>query len=223
LNEESEMSMRYLALIAVCLLIVSGCVGIEKTTMETEEVSTTAPEGEKAAAPEMEEGVSPSGYDENGVEPEEGLTEDELMEERLPDEEGLGYAGLDQDQAEEEKSALTMQVEDTGRLLVIYFDYDRYTINDDELDHLKENANWLLGRSDVDVKIEGHADERGTDEYNLALGERRATSVKKFLEDSGIDSTRLQTISYGEEKPADYGNNEEAWRLNRRVEFLVIE
>jgi peptidoglycan-associated lipoprotein len=71
------------------------------------------------------------------------------------------------------------------------------------------------------VTIEGHCDERGTDEYNIALGERRANSAKRYLVNLGVDSSRLETVSYGEEKPVDSGHNEAAWKKNRRAHFVI--
>ncbi len=87
---------------------------------------------------------------------------------------------------------------------------------------LKEKAKWLEDNMAVHVRIEGNCDERGTTEYNMALGERRAISVKNFLIDLGISASRLTTISYGEEKPLDPRHNEEAWAKNRRVHFTIL-
>ena len=81
---------------------------------------------------------------------------------------------------------------------------------------LQRQSQWLVRYPDVDVTIAGHADERGTREYNLALGERRATAVKNYLVALGIDSERIRTISYGKERPVDPGSNEESWAKNRR-------
>jgi peptidoglycan-associated lipoprotein len=104
----------------------------------------------------------------------------------------------------------------------VYFDFDKATLTDQAKDTLVRNAQWLREHPQVRVQVEGHADERGTSEYNLALGERRAESVKNYLLSLGIDGSRLVTISYGEERPADPGHNEEAWAKNRRVEFKAM-
>jgi peptidoglycan-associated lipoprotein len=85
---------------------------------------------------------------------------------------------------------------------------------------LTNKAQYLLFHPDVPVTIEGHCDSRGTEAYNMALGERRAESVKMFLVDLGIGADRLSTISYGEERPIDRGHNETAWAKNRRVQFV---
>ena len=103
----------------------------------------------------------------------------------------------------------------------IYFDFDKSTLTAAAQDNLLRKAEWLRENSDATVTIEGHCDERGTNEYNLALGDRRAESAKAFLVDLGIDPSRLTTISYGEERPVDPRNMEEAWAKNRRDHFVV--
>lgn len=103
----------------------------------------------------------------------------------------------------------------------IYFDFDKSTLTPAAQDNLLRKAEWLRENSDATVTIEGHCDERGTIEYNLALGDRRAESAKAFLIDLGIDPSRLTTISYGEERPVDPRHMEEAWAKNRRDHFVV--
>ena len=103
----------------------------------------------------------------------------------------------------------------------IYFAFDDYTLNMDAQQHLQGMADHLKGAQSSVIQIEGHCDERGSIEYNLALGERRAQSVKNYLVQLGIDAARLSTISYGEEKPAAEGHEESAWSKNRRAEFTV--
>jgi peptidoglycan-associated lipoprotein len=103
----------------------------------------------------------------------------------------------------------------------IYFEFDKSTLTPAAQDSLLQKAEWLRENPEATVTIEGHCDERGTNEYNLALGDRRAESAKAFLVDLGIDAARLNTISYGEERPVDPRNNEEAWAKNRRDHFVV--
>ena len=103
----------------------------------------------------------------------------------------------------------------------IYFEFDSYVLTPLAQDVLMAKAEWLRANLDASVTIEGHCDERGTNEYNLALGDRRAGSVKSFLTSLGIAAGRLSTISYGEEHPVDAGHNEEAWAKNRRAHFTV--
>jgi peptidoglycan-associated lipoprotein len=104
----------------------------------------------------------------------------------------------------------------------IHFDFDKYDIRSVDTEILKENATLLKKYPKVKIQIEGHCDERGTNEYNLALGERRANSTKKYLLSLGITADRISTISYGEEKPFDPGHNEEAWAKNRRAHFIIL-
>ena len=98
----------------------------------------------------------------------------------------------------------------------VFFDFDKSNIRPDQRATLEKQAAWLKTYPQVKLMIEGHCDERGTREYNLALGERRANSVKDFLVALGINPDRLQTISYGKERPAAQGHNEAAWAQNRR-------
>ena len=103
----------------------------------------------------------------------------------------------------------------------IYFDFDQSMIRPDAQEVLRKKAEFLRENSVVSLVIEGHCDERGTAEYNLALGERRALAAKAFLMDLGISSSRLSTISYGEERPIDPRSNEESWARNRRAHFVL--
>jgi peptidoglycan-associated lipoprotein len=103
----------------------------------------------------------------------------------------------------------------------IYFEFDKSTLTPAAQDNLLQKAEWLRENPDATVTIEGHCDDRGTNEYNLALGDRRAESAKAFLVDLGIDASRLASISYGEERPVDPRNNEEAWAKNRRDHFIA--
>jgi peptidoglycan-associated lipoprotein len=103
----------------------------------------------------------------------------------------------------------------------IYFEFDKSTLTPSAQDNLLRKAAWLRENNDVTVTIEGHCDDRGTNEYNLALGDRRAESAKAFLVDLGIDPMRLTTISYGEERPVCTQQNEECWAKNRRDNFVV--
>ncbi len=98
-----------------------------------------------------------------------------------------------------------------------YFDYDRAALNQDDLAALEMHATILRNHSDREVVIEGHADERGTREYNLALGERRADAVRSFLVSAGVSPNQIEMVSYGEERPEDPGHEESAWSRNRRA------
>ncbi len=113
------------------------------------------------------------------------------------------------------------QVFESSLLKMIHFDFDKYDIRPQDAEILKQNAEVLKRFPMVKIQIEGHCDERGTEEYNLALGERRANSAKRYLISLGISADRITTISYGEERPLDPAHNEEAWAKNRRAEFVI--
>lgn len=120
-------------------------------------------------------------------------------------------------QAEEirEKTATAAQA-----LKPIYFDFDKSFIRDDAKDVIKANAAWLKAHPNVKIRIEGNCDERGTKEYNQALGQRRAASAKKYLADMGISSNRISLISYGKEKPVCTESTESCWQKNRKDDFV---
>jgi peptidoglycan-associated lipoprotein len=103
---------------------------------------------------------------------------------------------------------------------VVYFDFDSSAIREDSRAVIEAHAKYLASNPGMNVVLEGHADERGTREYNVALGERRANSVRQFMVLNGVSSGQLQTVSYGEERPVATGHSESAWSLNRRVEIL---
>lgn len=105
---------------------------------------------------------------------------------------------------------------------VIYFDTDRFNIDSTDAGALQSQAQYLGQYSQISITIEGHADERGTREYNLALGERRANAAKNYLVSVGIASSRIATVSYGKERPEALGSNPEAWARNRRAASIVI-
>jgi peptidoglycan-associated lipoprotein len=103
----------------------------------------------------------------------------------------------------------------------IHFGFDSFVLSDQAQQILNSKADYLRDNSSVTVTVEGHCDDRGTDAYNIALGERRAKSVKNFLVDLGISANRLNTVSYGEERPIAIGQDEASWAKNRRAQFVV--
>lgn len=99
----------------------------------------------------------------------------------------------------------------------IYFEFDQSDIRDEFIPVLRAHAGYLASHRLVNVTVEGHCDERGSREYNIGLGERRASAVKRFLEAEGVDPSQITTLSYGEERPEAFGNDESAWSMNRRA------
>lgn len=110
----------------------------------------------------------------------------------------------------------------SGDLRTAFFAYDSYALRGDAREALKYNANWLKEHPSATIQIEGHCDERGTTEYNLALGERRANAAKDYMQKLGIEANRITVISYGEERPSDPGHDESAWSKNRRAAFVTL-
>ena len=120
---------------------------------------------------------------------------------------------------------ITVTAEERARLelmrqLVVYFDYDQADIKPEFNAMLEAHARFLAGNPNAQVRLEGNTDERGSREYNIGLGERRAQAVRRVLLLQGATATQVSTVSYGEERPAATGSDEESWRLNRRVELV---
>lgn len=138
---------------------------------------------------------------------------DAIDEQDLEAQQAAEKAAQEKAKAEKEKDAFVSTK--------IYFAFDDASLSEQARNRLRKKAQWLRKNSEPTVIIEGHCDERGTDEYNLALGSRRAESVKDYLVNAGVNPARLITISYGEEQPAVEGQNPEAWAKNRRVEFRI--
>jgi len=139
-----------------------------------------------------------------------------------------GKRGIEEEKLKEEEEEIKPQIAREAETKVvpqlddIHFDFDKSDIRTDAREILQKNADWLQNNPDIKIQIEGHCDERGTAEYNLALGERRAMSTKKYLISLGISADRIYTISYGEELPIDPNHSEDSWTKNRRAHFLVI-
>ena len=121
--------------------------------------------------------------------------------------------------------AANREVHEKGLLGDVYFEFDKATLTDSTRSQLGKNADFLKSRDGEDfvITIEGHCDERGTNDYNLALGDRRANSARDYLTSLGISGDRLKTISYGEERPQCDDSNEDCWQLNRRAYFRVTD
>lgn len=105
----------------------------------------------------------------------------------------------------------------------VYFDFDRFSVKPSETAKVEKVANYLKQNQNYKVKVDGHCDERGTEEYNRSLGERRALAVREHLVRLGVAADRIRTVSYGEDMPADPGHDEAAWAKNRRAEFVLLK
>lgn len=126
---------------------------------------------------------------------------------------GVGEAGL---------GDVPKSVEESSALKDIHFDFDKSVVTDVSKETLKANAGWLKKNGGNKIQIEGHCDERGTNEYNLALGDRRAAAAKNYLVLLGIDAKRISTVSYGEEKSLCTQQTEDCWAKNRRGHFVIV-
>lgn len=133
---------------------------------------------------------------------------------------GVENSGAKEQVPTEAPAATSPTVAQESKMVTVYFEFDSYILSEESKKSLTDNADWLKKHPEVKITIEGHADERGSDEYNMALGEKRAQVAKEFLESLGISEDRLKTISYGEEKPVAEGDDDTAWSKNRRAEFL---
>ncbi|NVM56723.1 MAG: peptidoglycan-associated lipoprotein Pal [Desulfobacterales bacterium] len=148
-------------------------------------------------------------------------TEEEAEARRLAAEEEARAKALEEQRLREER--LREEMAERERFLneYIHFEFDKSRLLPESKEILRRKAKWLKAHLDVSLIIEGHCDERGTNEYNMALGDRRARSAESYLIDLGIASDRLTSISYGEERPFDLDHNEEAWAKNRRAQFVT--
>jgi peptidoglycan-associated lipoprotein len=153
----------------------------------------------------------------------EGGEEGEQAEMMAPE----GETGIDEDQIEASLQTKTYpgiegEVLESSMLRDINFGFDRYDLTPTAREILTKNAEFIIKFPEAKIQIEGHCDERGTAEYNLALGERRSMSAKRYLISLGVPAHRLSSISYGEEMPLDPRSNEGAWAKNRRAHFVIL-
>ena len=134
-----------------------------------------------------------------------------------------GGSGLDIPDVPDDQIARMKNFQETSNLKDIHFNFDQYDLDRNSKEVLQQNASYLKQNSKIKIEIQGHCDERGTNNYNIALGERRAHSTKRFLVSQGIDSSRINIISFGEEKPFCFDSNEGCWFQNRRAHFMLAK
>ena len=206
-------SLSIIILILCFGLILTGC---PKKTMVKEEPSVKraeelAAEKEKAAKLEAEKTAK-----------EKGSREKELARVKEEEAKKAKEKEFEKSLVAKKEPGIEGVVLESKLLKDIHFDFDKYDIRPGDTEILKGNAALLMKQPTVKIQIEGHCDERGTIEYNLALGERRANGAKKYLISLGMSADRISTISYGKEKPLDPGHNEEAWAKNRRAHFIIL-
>jgi peptidoglycan-associated lipoprotein len=140
----------------------------------------------------------------------------------LPSDAGPDVQPVDNDMARGEDFTVSdPETGEGGPLEDVHFEYDQFALTDAARTLLDRHATWLKAHAGAKVMVEGHCDERGTVEYNLALGDRRSRATRDYLVSLGVSASQLQTTSYGKERPLDTGSNEEAWARNRRAHFTV--
>jgi peptidoglycan-associated lipoprotein len=194
------------------LLALAFSASCGKKTVRSEAVPyTPALEEKKPAEMKEEAKMEPASPDKAA---EEKRIQEETLREQAMREKALKEKAMAEASARE--AALKGK-----KLAPVYFDFDQAVILESQRQALLQNAEWLKSNPQAKIRIEGHCDERGTSEYNLALGQKRAEAAKRFLEGLGISSQRMMTISYGEERPVAEGHTEEAWAKNRRDEFVL--
>jgi len=208
----SRMSLCVTILVLCSLgLILTGCP--KKTVMKEEPSVTTADEA--AAAAERERTAKREAE-------ERAIREKELKAREETTRKAEAEKEFEKSLVAKKYPGIEGEVLESKLLKDITFDFDKYDIRPQDASILKGNAALLMKVPNMKIQIEGHSDERGTIEYNLALGERRANSCKNYLISLGISKDRISTISYGKERPLDPGHTEEAWAKNRRAHTVIV-
>jgi peptidoglycan-associated lipoprotein len=207
-------SIVFIVLVLCFGLVISGCP--KKTQVKEEPSSQKAAESaaEKAKREAEEKAKAEKEREAARIREEEARKEQARKEQEKKE--------LEQSLVAKKTPGIEGEVFESSLLKDIHFDFDKYDVRPGDGDILKNTAALLMKYPSVKIQVEGHCDERGTSEYNLALGERRASSAKKYLVSLGIAEGRISTISYGKEKPVDAGHNEEAWAKNRRDHFIIL-
>ena len=178
--------------LAAMILLFHGCASKQTSAPLSERIPPGVTAGRQPTSPES--AVSQRGSD-------GAISEEELA------------------RAEQERERAAARSAVAAHLQDIYFDFDSYIIRSDDRPVLKRMADWLVANQRIRLTIEGYCDERGTIEYNLALGQKRAEAVKDYFVKSGVSASSMRTVSYGKEAPVDAGHTENAWARNRRVHF----
>lgn len=187
------MASRTVTLLVALALVLAGGAGCRQKVVDT--VATPTPTPRTTAAEPATTADAPTEV--TDYKPET-VTQDELPDDAIA------------------------RLNESGVLKTIYFDYDQDGLTEEARQTLQANATWLKANRNYRVRIGGHADDRGSIEYNISLGQRRADRVREYLGSLGVDTSVLEVVSYGEENPALPGQSEEAWSKNRRAEFEIL-
>ena len=193
------------------LVIIPGLLFTTSCAKKIIKSEPTAEEGTMGAVEETADGDTGLAAQDEAARKLEMQAEEDLKQTQMAEQ-----AARDEEEKRADIAAVQVFMNED-----VYFDFDSSALEDAAKDLLSQKAEWLRMNPDASVIIEGHCDERGTNAYNIALGDRRAESTNAFLLDLGIDGNQLSTISYGEERQVETGKNENAWAKNRRVHFVV--
>jgi len=205
---------------SLCILVLMLCLGLivagcPKKTVMKDEPSVTKEEAARIEAQKaLERAEAEKAAKEAREKDSAGLKEEEARKALQKE--------FEKSLTARKQPGIEGEIFESAMLKDVYFDYDRYEIRPQDAEILKDNADLLKRFPKVKVQIEGHCDERGTIEYNLALGERRAGSARDYLLSLGISPDRVSIISYGEERQVDPGHDEEAWSKNRRAHTIIV-
>jgi peptidoglycan-associated lipoprotein len=205
-------------LLALLILTLPLSVGWAKKAAQSQATPSTAYERPKARETPLETKDEASAPDQKA----ELKKETRLKEEPLREKDPTEKAAREEAARREAQAREAAKLKD-WKLETVYFDYNEYVVREEEKEKMVKNGKWLKANPQAKIVLSGHCDERGTAEFNVALGQKRAQAAKGFLLGLGIAENRLQTISYGFEMPADKGHNEAAWAKNRRVEFVFVK
>jgi peptidoglycan-associated lipoprotein len=205
MEKRAKMSGVFVVLCFLSLIMMAGCA--EKTVVPEQPVVPN------------EQALKEQALKEQALK-EQALKEQALKEQALK-EQALKEQALKEEELKKAKEEAVTPAVSSVDIEDIHFDLDKYNLSSEARATLEKLANWMRQHKDYYVLIEGNCDERGTNEYNLALGEHRADAAKRYLMDLGVDEIRIKTVSYGEERPLDPAHNGEAWAKNRRDHFVI--
>jgi peptidoglycan-associated lipoprotein len=209
----------YIIFCLVAILMAFGSVSCSNKQIDDKAAAVAAEEEAKKRAAAEEEAKKAAAAKQAAAQEEARKAAAAKQAAAAAEEEAKKRAAAAAAEAEKQKAQLISVFESEN----IYFDYDKAELKPEAQAILQSKANFLGQNASYSVRIEGNCDERGTNEYNIALGERRADAAKQFLNSLGISTDRITTISYGEEKPVDTGHDESAWSKNRRDEFKLAK
>jgi len=194
------------------MFLISGCGGTQPEVKTPAEIAEE--EAAERARVEAEKRIK---AEEEARRKKAEVQRQKRIQEQRQEEERQKAAKRAEERRQQEEIEARNRFEETD----IYFDYNESTLRWDSQEELKIKAEWMRTHPGERIIIEGHCDERGSAAYNIALGERRAETAKNFIVDLGVESERIETVSFGEERPVDASSNEEAWSKNRRAHFTI--